>query len=289
MGMNKWNLIIDVAKCHDCNNCFLACKDEYVDNDYPPFSSAQPRHGHRWVDILRQERGQYPQVDVSYLPILCMHCDSPSCIGESSDEAVYKRDDGIVIIDPVKAKGRKDILDKCPYGAIWWNDEKAIPQKCTLCVHLLEDGWKSPRCVQACPTGALRIVSSEESEMQRIVEAEKLEQYKPQYQTEPRVYYANLYRFAASFVSGSVALKDIDECAEGAQITLKLLTWETIHMAETNNYGDFKIDGLERNGGECSLKITYSGYQTQELYLYLKESINVGTVHLHESAGAAAE
>ena len=24
-----WGLIIDVARCHDCNNCFLACKDEF--------------------------------------------------------------------------------------------------------------------------------------------------------------------------------------------------------------------------------------------------------------------
>jgi Fe-S-cluster-containing dehydrogenase component len=280
--MNKWNLIIDIAKCHDCNNCFLACKDEYVDNDFPPYSSAQPRHGHRWVDILRQERGQYPQVDVSYLPILCMHCDNASCMGESGDEAVYKRDDGIVIIDPVKAKGRKDILDSCPYGVIWWNEQKAIPQKCTFCVHLLEDGWKAPRCVQACPTGAMRIVRMEESDMERVVEAEKLEIYKPQYQTEPRVYYANLYRYISCFIAGSVALKDIDECAEGAQITLNRLTGGITHSAESNNYGDFKIDGLERNSGEHSLNITYPGYRTQELSVNLKESINVGIVHLQE-------
>ena len=278
--MNKWNLIIDIAKCHDCNNCFLACKDEHVGNDYPPYSSAQPKHGHRWVDILRQERGQYPLVDVSYLPILCMHCDDASCMGESSDEAVYKREDGIVIIDPVKAKGRKDILDRCPYGVIWWNDEKKIPQKCTFCIHLLEDGWTTPRCVQACPTGAMRIVNLEESDMQRIVESEQLDQYKPHYQTEPRVYYANLDRFTHCFIAGSVALKDIDECAEGAQITVKQLTGGTIHSAETNNYGDFKVDGLERDSGIYSLKITYPGYQPQDMKVNLKESVNIGTVLL---------
>ena len=37
--MKKWNMIIDVAKCHDCNNCFLACKDEHVENDWPPYSA----------------------------------------------------------------------------------------------------------------------------------------------------------------------------------------------------------------------------------------------------------
>ena len=59
--MNKWNLIIDIAKCHDCNNCFLACKDEYVDNDFPPYSFAQPRHGHRWIDILRKKEANIPR------------------------------------------------------------------------------------------------------------------------------------------------------------------------------------------------------------------------------------
>ena len=236
-----------------------------------------------------QERGQYPQVDVSYLPIPCMHCDSPACVREPGDEAVYKRDDGIVIIDPVRAKGRKEILDTCPYGVIWWNEEQEIPQKCTFCVHLLEDGWQAPRCVQACPTGALRIVHAGDSEMGRLVEAEELEVYKPDYQTEPRVYYTNLYRYTGCFIAGSVALKDVDECAEGAQITLMRLTGGITHSAETNNYGDFKIDGLERESGEYSLNIAYPGYQPQELNVILDESINVGVLHLQEDVGLAGD
>ena len=55
--MKKAYMIIDVEKCEDCNNCFMACKDEYVDNEFLPYSSAQPRHGHRWMNIVRRERG----------------------------------------------------------------------------------------------------------------------------------------------------------------------------------------------------------------------------------------
>ena len=79
----------------------------------------------------------------------------PPVFKKSQDAAVYQRPDGIVLIDPEKAKDRKEIVDTCPYGAIWWNQETATPQKCTFCVHLLEDGWQQPRCVQACPTDAL--------------------------------------------------------------------------------------------------------------------------------------
>ena len=31
--MDKWNMVIDLARCHDCNDCFLSDKDEFVGND----------------------------------------------------------------------------------------------------------------------------------------------------------------------------------------------------------------------------------------------------------------
>jgi len=277
--MNKWNLIIDVALCHDCNNCFLSCKDEYCDNDFLPYSVAQPRHGHRWIDILRKERGQYPMVDVAYLPVPCMHCDDAPCLTE--DGAVYKREDGIVLIDPEKAKGRKDLLDLCPYGAVWWNNEAGVAQKCTLCAHLLDDGWAEPRCVQACPTGAMSFVLADEAEMEGRVEAGKLEVYHPEYRTRPRVYYKNLYRYTRCFIGGSVALKDVDECAEGAQVSLKDGFGQLAGTTTTNNYGDFRIDDLEENSGEYILEVAYTGYQEREVTVDLKDSANVGTIFLH--------
>ena len=73
--MKKWNLIVDVALCHDCNNCFLACKDEYVGNDFKGYSAAQPWFGQRWMNVERKERGQFPMVQVAYLPTPSMHGD----------------------------------------------------------------------------------------------------------------------------------------------------------------------------------------------------------------------
>ena len=67
--VKKWNMVIDCARCHDCNDCFLADKDEFVGNDFPPYSVAQPWSGHRWMNIERKERGQYPIVQAGYLPM----------------------------------------------------------------------------------------------------------------------------------------------------------------------------------------------------------------------------
>ena len=278
--MKKWSFVIDVAKCHDCNNCFLACKDEYFDNDYVPYSVAQPRHGHRWMDVLRKERGQYPKVDVGYLPYPCMHCDDAPCIEKTKGKAIYKREDGIVIIDPQKAKGKKEIVESCPYGVIYWNEEKNVPQKCTFCVHLLEDGWKEPRCVQACPTGCLKVVHAEEAEIEKMKKAEGLEVWLPEIGSHPRVYYKNLYRYNRAFIAGSVALGEKDECAEGAKVTLIHGATKKAETATANNYGDFKFDNLEENSGKYTLEIELPGYKKQTQIVDLKASINIGTILL---------
>jgi len=279
--MKKWHLIIDVAQCEDCNNCFLACKDEHYDNDFSGYSLAQPRHGHRWMNIMRKERGQGSLMDVAYLPVLCMHCDNAPCISKAEEGAIYKRKDGIVIIDPDKAEGQRGVVDACPYGAIWWNEEKNMPQKCTFCAHLLDDGWKEPRCVQACPTGALRVVHTEEPDIQRIIESENLEVYQPNYKTRPHVYYKNLYRFTHCFIAGSVAveIENIADCAEAANVAL-IKGSEKIHETVTDNYGDFKFDNLEENSGIYMLEINYPGYEKKTLEVNLKTSFNFGDIYL---------
>jgi len=46
------------------------------------------------------------------------------------------------------------IGDSCPYDVIYWNEEKKLTQKCTLCAHRLENGG-IPRCVEAFPSDAI--------------------------------------------------------------------------------------------------------------------------------------
>ncbi|HUT72918.1 MAG TPA: 4Fe-4S dicluster domain-containing protein [Desulfatiglandales bacterium] len=276
--MKKWNLIIDIEKCEDCNNCFLSCKDEHVDNAFQGYTAPQVKHGHRWVNIMRKERGQFPQIDVAYLPVFCMHCDNAPCITAAKDGAVYKRDDGIVIIDPVKAQGQKHLVDACPYGAIWWNEEHTLPQKCTLCAHLLDQGWKEPRCVQACPTGALRIVKVEDGEMQEIVKSETLEILHPEYNTRPRVYYKNLFRYTHCFIAGSVAVeKDgVSDCAQDAAVSL--IKDSEKRQTTTDTFGDFRFDGLPENSGTYRVEITYEDRTMKTLAVEVDKSVSLGTV-----------
>ena len=241
--MKSWHLIIDVARCHDCNDCFLADKDEFVDNDFPPYSAAQPWHGHRWMNIKRKERGQYPIVQTAYLPMPCMHCDEAPCL--TADGAVYKRDDGLVIIDPVKAKGRKEIVASCPYSAIYWNEEKELAQKCTGCAHLLDDGWTETRCSQVCPTEAIKLVLAEEDDvaahgrgrgpraLPRLASA-------PGRASTTRTCTAG----TKAFVGCSVVLGDTDECAEGASVTVER-DGAVAGDGRADIFGEVAVDHLE--------------------------------------------
>lgn len=279
--METVNLIIDVAKCENCHNCLLSDKDEHVDNDWLPYSLAQPKHGQRWIDILAKERGQFPMVDVAYLPTMCNHCRRPPCMSVGREGAVYQRPDGIVIIDPVKARGHEDLVESCPYGHIWWNNERHVPQKWTMNAHLLDAGWKEPRCVQSCPTGAMSFLRTEDEQMLRLAEAEGLDVLHPEWDTGPRVYYRNLWRFTRAFIGGSLAAmrNGQEECVEGAHIVLYQGD-RRIAQTVSDNYGDFKLDGLTDNSGLYRLEIRFGGEEARTLDIELLTSTYLGTISL---------
>lgn len=279
--MKKWNLIVDIGRCHNSNNCFLSVADEYVGNNHSGYSAPMPLHGHHWIDIYRKERGQAPMVDVSYMPTTCNHCDNAPCIAAANNNAIVKRADGIVIIDPEKAKGQKHLVEACPYGAIWWNEEEDVPQAWIFDAHLLDRGWKEPRCVQACPTGALRSLQVEDAEMNQIVEKEGLEVLQPELETKPRVYYKNLNRYTKCFIGGTVAatVKGVDECLEKAIVTLNL---DGHKLAETwsDAYGDFKFDDIAPGSGAYVIEISHPDHPSKSVQADLGESLYLGVITL---------
>jgi Fe-S-cluster-containing dehydrogenase component len=187
--MTRYALLIDTTRCIGCNVCTVACKDQFVENDWPPYSLSQPDSGHLWMFVAEKEWGKGVDVKVRYIPQPCMLCEKPPCVPAATDGAAYKRADGIVIFDLQKSKGQKQIVDSCPYGRIYWNDQLSIPQKCNLCVHRLEKGLQ-PACVQACPTEAITI--GDEGALAAGVAEKKAKPLSPELGADPKVYYAGL-------------------------------------------------------------------------------------------------
>ena len=278
--MKKWNMIIDVAECTNCNLCTLSSMDEYVGNDWPGYTKPMPKHGHKWINILQKERGQIPMIDIAYVPTMCNHCDDPPCMKNAGD-AITKRDDGIVLIDQEKAKGRKDLVDACPYGHIWWNEEHQVPQLWPFDAHLIDQGWQQTRGHQACPTGAMRAVHTEDAEMERMARDEGLEVMKPELNSKPRVYYRNLWRYSKCFIGGSLSAEanGLIDCVEGASVRL-LKDGKPVAETTSDNYGDFKFDKLEEGSGAYTVEVTGKGGKKKTVEAKLGASVNLGEIRL---------
>jgi Fe-S-cluster-containing dehydrogenase component len=279
--MKKWNLIVDVAKCTNCNLCTLANQDEHVGNEFPGYSAPMPRHGHRWIDIRSKERGSGPIVDVAYLPVMCQHCDDAPCVKAAKNGAVTKRADGIVHIDPVKAKGQKAIADACPYGAVRWNEELNLPQHWFFDAHLLDRGWKEPRAVQVCATGALKAVKVTDEEMSAIKVQEGLRELQPESATKPRVHYKNLDRYTHEFIGGTIikTVNGVTDCVADAKIKLEC-SGSVVGEAVSDAFGEFKIEGLAPDSGRYRVVIEVAGREAKRLDVELKKSVYVGRIEL---------
>jgi Fe-S-cluster-containing dehydrogenase component len=255
----KWNLIIDIDRCNNCNNCGLAVKDEHVGNDFPGYAAPQPLHGHHWLEMKRAEHGQAPIVDIVNVPTLCNHCDNAPCVAAGRG-AVKKRDDGLVLIDPQAARGRRDLVDACPYGAVWWNEELQLPQHWIFDAHLLDQGWKAPRCAQACPTEAIRAVKVSDADMAALAAEQGLSVLKPELGTRPRVHYRNLERFTHWMLAGSVVTmrNGVEECVEGTEVTLSL-EGAVVATASTDAFGEFRLAPLSAVSRAYDLTLEHQG------------------------------
>ncbi len=262
----------DVGRCNGCYNCQIACKDEHVANDWSPIARPQPNVGQFWCKVNEYIRGTVPKVKMHYMPVLCQHCDDAPCMKACKIEgAIYKREDGLVIVDPIRCTGCRSCVDVCPHDAIYFNQDLNIAQKCTGCAHLLDKGWKEPRCVDACPTEALKFM--EESEARELTS--RGEVLHPECNTKPRMYYLNVPK---KFVAGTVYDPVQKEVVKGAKCILTGGNGEE-YTVWTDGFGDFWFDGLK--GGEFSLRIEAKGFATKVFdRIDTAKDVNLGDIAL---------
>ncbi|MCW5942076.1 MAG: 4Fe-4S dicluster domain-containing protein [Fimbriimonadaceae bacterium] len=161
--MAKLAMLVDLTRCIGCDACTLACKQE----NGTPMDVFFAR-------VLNIEAGTFPNVKRVYLPVLCNHCEDAPCLKGCPNKAIFRRPDGIVLIDQDRCRGTGACVAACPYGNVylvrsdrWYlNEDEAyerdyvkprlnqnVARKCTYCAHRVDQSL-DPACVVACPTTA---------------------------------------------------------------------------------------------------------------------------------------
>lgn len=190
---NRLAMVMDLDKCIGCHACTVACKSE----NGVAIGGSRTR-------VLEQEHGSYPETSRFFLPMMCNHCEDAPCLSACPNDAIIRKDNGLVDINKDKCKGYQICVSACPYGAIYINPDrdpddqvKDYParavgkaDKCNFCEHRLEQGLE-PACSNTCPTDA-RIfgdLADPNSKVFQIVNEEKLNGLLPEKGTNPQVYY----------------------------------------------------------------------------------------------------
>jgi tetrathionate reductase subunit B len=267
-------IVIDIARCCGCYNCQLACKDEHVENDWTPYAKPQPETGQFWLKIEEHVCGTIPKVKLHYIPRLCNHCDNAPCIAACSDQAITRRPDGLILIEPDKCTGCKACLEACPYSAIYFNDALNLAQKCTGCAHLLDNGYATPRCVEVCPTDAMTY--GEEEDLKELITGAEV--ISPETGCHPRVYYRNI---PGKFIAGCVYDPIEKEVIIGARCLLT--SGGKITETFTDAYGDFWFKDLPV--GTYSVAIEAKGFVRANFSgLNIEKDINLGDIGLKKKS-----
>lgn len=136
--MSKFALVIDEEACWGCKTCEVACSQEYE---------------FRSKFMFVTEEGPTPggaMDDYQYRVGVCKHCDDPPCVDACPEQAISKRDDGIVLLDYDACTGCRNCIEACPLNAIAFDEEHQTALKCNMCHHRVDNGL-IPACADnAC-------------------------------------------------------------------------------------------------------------------------------------------
>jgi molybdopterin-containing oxidoreductase family iron-sulfur binding subunit len=220
----RWGMVIDLDKCTACQACVVACRQE---NNIPIMGEEYAKLGRAkfWMNLIHETKGNYPHVEIRFIPVPCMHCDHPPCTKVCPVEATYKNPEGIVAQVYPRCIGVRMCISNCPYTVRYfnwyapsWPEEyerglnpdvykrrKGITEKCNFCIQRIrrakmtakkekrkiKEGEVVPACVETCPSEALFFgdLNDPMSLVSRLSKSRRAFRLMEDLGTEPKVYY----------------------------------------------------------------------------------------------------
>ncbi len=230
-----WTMSIDLDRCTGCGACVVACQAE---NNLPIVGEDhfRERREMKWLRIERYWEGDFPDVKLHFLPMLCQQCDQAPCETPCPVAATYHNQDGLNTQIYNRCIGTRTCAVYCPYEVRYFNwftytwdepleqqlnpdvsiREKGVMEKCTFCIQRIRmakdtakdddrrrvrDGEVTPACVQTCPTEAMVFgnLNDPESRVSKMVKNERSYHVLEELNTSPSIVY--LKRVGASEAS----------------------------------------------------------------------------------------
>jgi Fe-S-cluster-containing dehydrogenase component len=137
---------IDPGRCIGCNACVQACTE------------CGTHKGHSMIQLDYVDRASSPQT----VPVVCMHCDSPTCAEVCPADAIKRMGDGVVqTARKPRCIGCNNCVLACPFGVPKMNTGMNLMMKCDMCYDRTSVG-KKPMCASVCPSQALLFGTREE-------------------------------------------------------------------------------------------------------------------------------
>ena len=220
----KWGMVVDLDRCTGCGACVVACQAENNVAICGKREISEGRNMH-WLRIERFWVGEYPDVRVRFLPVLCQHCQDAPCEPVCPVYASYHNPDGLNGQVYNRCVGTRYCGNNCPYKVRKFNffgpkfdaplEQQLNPdvtvriaglmEKCTFCVQRIRrareearvqgrevlDGEIQPACMQTCPTGAMTFGDQADptSEVSLLMRNPRRRRLLESLRTEPSVVY----------------------------------------------------------------------------------------------------
>ena len=142
---------IDPSRCIGCNACVQAC------------SECDTHRGYSMIQLDYIDRNSSPQT----VPVVCMHCDSPTCAEVCPADAIKRMEDGVVqSARKPRCIACNNCVLACPFGIPKMHTEMHLMMKCDMCYDRTSIG-KKPMCATVCPSQALFFGTRDEIERLR--------------------------------------------------------------------------------------------------------------------------
>lgn len=147
----EMDFFIDPARCIGCQACVHACAE------------CETHKGHSMIHLEYIDRSTSTQT----VPMVCMHCESPTCADVCPADAIKRSGDGRVLTArKPRCIACSNCVLACPFGVPKMMVEFDLMMKCDMCYDRTSTG-RRPMCATVCPSGALTYAPRADVERQR--------------------------------------------------------------------------------------------------------------------------